>query len=449
MTLAEHGRGAGEADIDWRGMIRSIRRGKVIPILGPDLYTASDIAGAPSFDRAIAQQLAVELGLTDVPTGSTLREVALRALRLPGGQPGTVHRRIRALIDAIDYIPVPLSQLAEISGFSLYVTTGYDRLLQRALDAVRPEAAITRSYALDGNHEDLPDRRTGEAPIVYHLLGSTAEDCAITEADILEHMHNLISDERPERLFDALRDHDLLFLGCGFPDWLARFFIRIMNGAPFAPSDRRPRQAVADEWVSRDERLVLFLQHYNLAVHGITAAQYVAALHREWTATSPAPAPGNPGTPKLVADDAPAVFLSFPSEDRDVIRAIATRLKASGINAFFDEQDIEPADEWDRVIRDNLAGSALFVPFISRHSEAGGRRYFWSEWRLAAEVDRREPPGARYILPVALDPIDPQTATVPDRFRDLQWYPLHDRAPTEKFIKFIIDAYRDKQKRRR
>lgn len=449
MTVAEPEHGAGEADIDWRGMIRSIRRGKVIPILGPELYTASSVAGAPSFDRAIADQLAAELGLTDVPHGSSLREVALRALRLPGGQPGTVHRRIRALIDAVEHVPVPLIQLAEISGLSLYVTTGHDRLLQRALDAVRPRAAITCSYALDGNHEDLPDRPTGEAPIVYHLLGNTTEDCAITEADILEHLHNLMSDERPERLFDALRDHDLLFLGCGFPDWLARFFIRIMNGAPFAPSDRRPRQAIADEWVSRDERLVLFLRHYNLAVHRITAAQYVAALHREWTAASPAPTAGNQVTPRLVADDAPAVFLSFASEDRDVVRAIANRLRASGINAFFDEQDIEPADEWDRVIRDNLAGSALFVPFISRHTEALHRRYFWSEWRLAVEVDRREPPGSKYILPVALDPIHPQTATVPDRFRDLQWHPLHERAPTEKFIKFIIDAYRDKQKRRR
>lgn len=439
-----------DAEVDWRGLILKIRRGRVIPILGPDLYTAADAAGAPSFDRAIALQLATALELSDVAPGSTLREVALRALRTTRSPPQVVRARIRDLIDAIEQPPSALQQLAQISGFRLFLTTGYDRLLQRALDAVRPTPSATFSYSLHGNRDDLPDLRSTEAPIVYHLLGSTADECAVTEADILEHMHGLISEERPEHLFDALRGSDLLFLGCGFPDWLARFFIRIMNDAPFSQAEEWRRQVVVDERVSTDAGLVLFLRHYNLEVlHGIGAAEFVARLHREWTATNPVPANAAQPIPAMVSDDAGVVFLSYCSEDRDVVRVIARELTAKKVKIFFDEQDIEPADEWDRVIRDNLARSALFIPFISRTTEVQGRRYFWSEWRLATEVEQREPPGSKFILPVALDDLDPTSAQVPPRFRDLQWYKLRDGKPTNEFIELVVKQYREQLARRR
>ena len=75
---------------------------------------------------------------------------------------------------------------------------------------------------------------------MFHLLGSASGQLALTDAELLEHLHCWIEDYHPRRLFTALKEHDLLFLGCGFSDWLARFFIRIMSGKRFERSDLQP-----------------------------------------------------------------------------------------------------------------------------------------------------------------------------------------------------------------
>ena len=448
MTLAEPDHAQRPpAEVHWPSLIGRIQRGKVIPILGPHLYTASADAHAPTFDRAIAQQLENEFRPPDVPPNSSLREVALRALRVPSVAPGAVRAHVRRLINAVAHAPDSLRQLAEITDFRLFVTTGYDRLLQDALDRVRAPAR-TFSYSVDGERGDLPPSATGD-PTVFHLLGTTSDELALTDAELLEHLHCWIADDHPRRLLTALRENDLLFIGCGFSDWLARFFIRIMSGKRFERSDLQPRHLVVDERVSNDPGLQLFLNHHNFTViPDISPADFVARMHQHWLA-APRPAPpGGPG-PTRVETREPVVFLSFCSRDRDTVRTIKDALTRAGIPVFFDESKIPPGANWDPVISSNLDQSLLFVPFVSQNTESSDEGYFWSEWKDAADLERRKAPDVTFIVPVALDPIDPQRARVPERFRALQWYRLHERAPNDTFVQFIVGRYREWQIRRR
>jgi hypothetical protein len=452
MTLAEPDR-AEHSDIEIRmgSLIGRLQRGKVIPILGPHLYTASADADAPTFDRAIALQLASHFQVSHVPPDSTLREVALRALRAPGADAGRVRARVCQLISAVKHQPEPLRQLAEIRDFQLFVTTGYDRLLQDALENART-AAHTLSYSVDGERGDLNPSTTG-APTVFHLLGTTSDqsdELALTDAELLEHLHCWIAEAHPHRLLTALREHDLLFLGCGFSDWLARFFIRIMSGKRFEPSNLRPRHLVVDDRVSRDPELDLFLSHHNFTViRDVSPAAFVAGMHRRWTTAAPRPAPPGAAGPSRVDGPEPVVFLSFCNRDREVARAIKAALSRAGVPAFLDEHDIEPGADWDTVISSNLDQSLLFVPLVSRNTEAAGDAYFWSEWKTADKLDGKTPVDATFIVPVALDPIEPKTARVPRRFREVQWYALPDRAPNDVFVGFIVKKYRDEMRRRR
>ncbi len=118
-------------------------------------------------------------------------------------------------------------QMAEITDFSLYVTTAFDPLLASAITSVRGVQVETLAYA-PNRPVDLPkDWRESRRPHVYHLLGrSTSEPIpwAITEEDRLEFFHGLQSPARqPERLFLELREKHLLLVGGSYPDWLRVF----------------------------------------------------------------------------------------------------------------------------------------------------------------------------------------------------------------------------------
>jgi len=390
-----------------------------------------------------------------VPKNSTLREVALGALSGPSDRRATVRDRVRTLISSVNHEPASLRHLAEITDLQLFVTTGHDRLLQDALDRVRAPAR-TFSYSVDGERGDLPPSTNGD-PTVFHLLGSASGQLALTDAELLEHLHCWIEDYHPRRLFTALKEHDLLFLGCGFSDWLARFFIRIMSGKRFDRPDLQPRQLavdeprrlVVDERVWSDKRQCVFLRHHDFTViPRITPADFVASLHRRWSST-PRPAPPGGNGPMWVDSRVLVVFLSYCSKDRDVVRAFKDALTKAGIPVFFDERDIDPGADWDAVISSNLDHSLLFVPFISTNTESSARAYFWSEWKDAAALERYTAPGLTFIVPVALDAVKPETANVPARFRELHWQELHGRAPTDTFVQFIREKYREGQRRRR
>jgi hypothetical protein len=451
MTLAESHWGADsdDAEVDWPLLIGRIRSRTVIPILGPHLYPASSAPGAPSFDRAIAQQLATEHDLGIVPTGRTVRDVALRVVREAGISGGVVHKRVRELINEVKHEPEPLKQLAEITDFQLFVTTGYDQLLQNALTTARPSTAVeSLRHSLRPPRHDLPAVEVAK-PTVFHLLGTSPDECAVTDAAILERLHNWIAEEGPPNLLRALRAGDLLFLGCGFSGWLARFFIRIMNGEPFERSDRPPRHLVVDELVTNDKGLRVFLSHHNVPVFTDTdAAAFVATLHSQWlNAKRASERPGRP-PPQQVPAGTEAVFLSYCRLDQDAVRQVKDALEAKGLRVFFDEDSIEPGDDVKHVIRGNLQNSLLFIPFISRNTEASERRFFWYEWDVAVEIARHEAPRSKFIVPVALDPVDRKSASVPEKFRDLDWEELHGGIPTDGFVDTIVKLYRERQRRR-
>ncbi|HVN34036.1 MAG TPA: TIR domain-containing protein [Casimicrobiaceae bacterium] len=116
-----------------------------------------------------------------------------------------------------------------------------------------------------------------------------------------------------------------------------------------------------------------------------------------------------------------AVFLSYASEDAEPARRISETLRAAGLEVWFDQSELRGGDAWDASIRQRIKECALFVPIISRNTQARSEGYFRLEWKLAVDRSHLMADDQPFLLPVVIDETPDASARVPDRFRERQW----------------------------
>jgi tetratricopeptide (TPR) repeat protein len=145
-------------------------------------------------------------------------------------------------------------------------------------------------------------------------------------------------------------------------------------------------------------------------------------------------------------DPAPkAIFLSYARDDAAAARRIAEALRSSGLEVWFDENELRGGDAWDRKIRKQIDECALFVPLVSQHTEARAKGYFRLEWKLAVDQTQMLAEGVPFIAPVAIDDTRENGAAVPTEFLRVQWTRLPGALPTPQFVeqmKRLLDAPR-------
>jgi TolB-like protein/lipoprotein NlpI len=124
---------------------------------------------------------------------------------------------------------------------------------------------------------------------------------------------------------------------------------------------------------------------------------------------------------KALIDPAKAVFLSYASEDVVAAEKICAALQSVGIEVWFDKSALRGGDAWDAAIRQQIKACALFVPVISRTTQARGEGYFRLEWKLAVDRSHLMAGDQTFLLPIVIDETTEAAARVPDRFREVQW----------------------------
>jgi hypothetical protein len=325
------------------------------------------------------------------------------------------------------------------------VSTTFDSFLREAFDQVR-FGRIERTNALDyspfAGIEDLPSEGPdAERPTVYRLFGgvSPCPDYAVTDEDILEFVQSLQDrDKRPKNLFDHLRRKRLMFLGCSFPDWLARFFIRTIRGEQFSESRGVSEVLVDDVLLSEHQGAILFLSLYDTEIYRSgNVVEFVDELHRRWKESTQVEARETPkadaqASSKLKRMPSEAIFLSYAREDERVVQKTMAAIEAAGLDTWFDKADILPGARWADVIHDNIHRCSLFVPFITKHTEKRDEGYFREEWMLAVERSRRMARTRPFIFPVVIDVEDPEL--VPKEFRAFQWRRLAEGEVDPDFV---------------
>jgi nucleotide-binding universal stress UspA family protein len=256
----------------------------------------------------------------------------------------------------------------------------------------------------------------------------------------------------------------LLLLGTTFPDWLARFFIRIVKNGRLS-SQRDELEIIADRRMHEDQSLVLFLRNFSYRTQIFeqgNAADFVAELaaryaERHGSDASRAEAPAAGANAGPITDTAPkaseikpgSVFLSYAHQDIAAVRRVRDALEAAGIDVWFDQRHLEGGDEWDAQIKRHIRTCAYFVPVISAHTQARTEGYFRLEWDLALERSRLIADTIPFILPLAIDPVSEAVAIVPERFLKVQWTRFPAGEPTAEFLERMVRLIRDHRKRER
>jgi TolB-like protein/Tfp pilus assembly protein PilF len=129
-----------------------------------------------------------------------------------------------------------------------------------------------------------------------------------------------------------------------------------------------------------------------------------------------------------------SVFLSYASEDTAAAERIATALRSVGIEVWFDRTELRGGDVWDRQIEDRIHDCRLFIPLISANTERRDEGYFRREWALAVDRTRDMAEKKTFLVPVVIDGTHQRDASVPEKFRHVQWSRLPDGHPAPDFI---------------
>lgn len=406
---------------DWDELVQLILEGLVIPIVGEALLVTADGQPLPEqWARRLAE--ALDLEPTALPEPGGLNEVVIAYLRT-GGRRNRLYARLKELLDqAPPAVPAPLAQLAAIRDFKLYVSTTCDGLLVAALNQTRfGGAARTQSlvFSLHDKVDDLAgEMETLTAPLVYQLFGrqSAVGDYAVSDEDKLEFLHRLQTVAyQPRRLFDEFRRHHLLFVGCHFPDWLARFFIRtVTNQRLLGPRDTSG--FVADTEAVSNGRLSLFLRGVQAEIYppGDPVA-FVAELYQRWQAHRPTTVAEPPAASReaMLPD---ALFLSYTHEDRDAVLRLKQALDRVGLDVWFDQSALQGGDAWEHQIKTNIRQCSLFVPVISANAVRRVEGYFRREWGWAIERAQAIADPVPFIAPVIVDETPEGAELVPELF---------------------------------
>jgi hypothetical protein len=379
------------------------------------------------------------------------------------GEREDLYPRIRSILRAAaPPPPEPLRALAGIRELSLFVSLTFDSLLADALNAARfGGAADTVQVVYSPNDvRDLdgagPEPRK---PVVFHLLGraSASPDYAICDEDVLEFLHAMQDKQRrPSRLFDELHKSHLLFLGCRFSDWLARFFLRTAKTVALS-ENRKFKEFLVDDAVVRDDNLTLFLKSFsrNTQVLAMAPADFVAELARRWGASHPATPPGGTGAEPngsaTAAVPPAAIFISYVHEDVEAAGRLAEGLREAQLDVWFDRSDLHLGDDWLRSIRRGIEQCALFLPVVSRQSlsEANRRRFFWNEWNAAHNFTLGMAPDEPFIVPIVIDDTRIDRVAVPDSFKKAQGGALEGgrlTAEVSNRLKNLVKEYHRRQR---
>jgi len=423
------------SDFNWDELLTRITMNNVVPVIGQGLYCVLTSGNKKILlYQHLFEELAKDMGLPPPEqTNHAFSEVVSQYLKKTKDylRLGRLLRQNLASLYPIE--ANPLLKLARIRPFSMFINTTYDHFLEHTLNSVR-------NYHTEVLHHTYREKRTDrvtsellklledyQSSLLFHIYGSTAITInpAYTEKDILETVVNFQKDvemDPKNPLFQALKEKSLLFIGCGYDDWLFRFFIRTFANEPYqASSERVTWKFIGDDFAGsfKFDKLACFLKAYDSDVfYNNDGEDFVDLLFDKMNDQYPEHI--------IPEDEFPeTAFISFHGGNRKSAIRLVSHLREDGIKVWLDQRAMKPGDRVDETILKAIDKCQVFIPLVSekarqlQREKDNGLRYHIREWEWAySENVKRNTP--RYIIPVKIDDTD----WMYDPFKDMTFFKI-------------------------
>jgi TIR domain len=126
-----------------------------------------------------------------------------------------------------------------------------------------------------------------------------------------------------------------------------------------------------------------------------------------------------------------SVFLCHSSGDKPVVRDLYRKLEADAVDAWFDEENILPGQDWDLEINKAVRESDAVIVCLSR-SSVTKEGYVQREIRAVLGVADEKPEGIIFLIPLKLEECE-----VPEKLRRYQWAELFAQRGYEKLLQAL------------
>jgi len=324
----------------------------------------------------------------------------------------------------------PYKKIAKITDFETILTVNFDNFLERAFEA-NNNRQVNDSINFTIQDVALDQERDHDPALVdiVNLMGNIrgGTDFALTEEQSLEYLYKLSSrkDEIAKHLFNIIKNKSILLIGCSFPDWFMRFFIRTISKERFWGANKS--KYVASDRTAQDIHLRHFLESNSSNTKVIKigsqpdpdgkmntsfndSIEFIDKLYDAWSK--------NKGDEAKKIRYREKVFLSYSWDDKNFVEKLKNEFEKNGVSVFFDDDYLKTGDRFADKINNYIKECDYFIPLISKNAIKDQSRYVYDEeWRTAIILD--DLLEKRYIRPYLIDDTSPLNDRIPDKMRKL------------------------------
>jgi hypothetical protein len=363
-------------------------------------------------------EVASRLGISPVP--SSMHELVCAHLR-NNGRVEDVCIEIDELLDSPAIEPGSLLKtLASVAQCRLFLTLGFDALMERALNLLRGAGRpITRTwcFSLDRESVDLPNPAASRALLGY-LFGKASPNPGylLWDADAIEFVWQL-QRQLPalNTLGRTLTENNLLILGTSLPDWLVRFLLRAIRQRPFTEGSGKNFLLAGCEPPSQADAVV-FYESLRRGIHVLPveplafASEFCQRAHAQEPPLTSGVVPGTNLAIPLMEPVMPdgSIFVSYSHAPGDAAAAfrIVKKLQAAGCLVWLDDERLICGDDFENNLEDAVCRHCgFFISVISRTTEGRSESYYHKERNWAAQRVQSMTHTRPFYFPVAIDDI--------------------------------------------
>jgi hypothetical protein len=397
---------------DWDELMEFISEKKLTPVLGKEIYKYEEAGTLHSFDEHLSGQLLKSFKADDYPA-STLTDAFDYLANKKSIKPIDIKKKLVSIVKAVDLEFPLLKEFLGINGIDYYVnTTVYNSVLEKKIYEVRDVAPSSINFSINEPFEDCENLENLPEPFVFNVFGSLLKtvDPALTEDDMLEYV-NLFREKMSvaTNIVNALKNKNLLIIGCVFPDWMSKVLLRLLSNEPMQDWGARRTIILINDKTGFRDKLNDALKNYDVVTYEGDTNEFVEELSRQWQQKNP--------------DKKKTVFLSYTTLDRPAVETLKRSIETIGnVTCWYDSHEIIAGDDFKREIAKGIKSADLFIPLISTNSLLHKDGYVQQEWMTADNVNTfRKIDGneEKYLMPIVIDETNPYDSNVPKYFSEL------------------------------